>query len=105
MSSTDFVRKRLHSDIALLTDDMEELLKVTKDNAGNGLQALRQGITENLEAGKTKLAREGRLVRIASKRGAKAAVGFAHENPWSAAGIALGSLTILGVLVWNEWAR
>ncbi|MGE5304259.1 MAG: DUF883 family protein [Alphaproteobacteria bacterium] len=105
MSSTEIVRERLHSDIALLTDDLEELLNATGDNSGNGLKALRQSIIGKLESGKNTLAQKGSLVKKTSKRGAKAAVDFAHDNPWSVAGIALGSLTVLGVLLWNELAR
>jgi ElaB/YqjD/DUF883 family membrane-anchored ribosome-binding protein len=105
MSSTDVVRERLHSDIALLTADLEELLKATGDNAGNGLQALRHSIVGKLESGKNTLAQKERMLKETSKQGAKAAVDFARDNPWSAAGIALGSLTVLGVLLWNELAR
>jgi ElaB/YqjD/DUF883 family membrane-anchored ribosome-binding protein len=104
MTSTDVVRERLHSDIALLTNDLEELLKTTGNNTSNGLQAFRRSIIGTLKWGKNTLAHKEKVLKETSKEGAKAAVEFARENPWSTAGIALGSLTVLGALLWHEWA-
>lgn len=101
MSNTEVVCERLNTDIAVLTKDVEELRRAT-NHTGNLAQSLWSSITGTLESGKSRLAREERILREKSKQRAKAAVDFARGNPWSAAGIVMGSLTVLSVLLWNE---
>lgn len=105
MSNAEVVCEKLNSDIALLTKDMEELRTVTGNHAGNPLRSLWPSIIATFESGRSRLARDERELREKSKQGAKAAVDFARGNPWSATGIVMGSLTVLGVLLWNELMR
>ena len=98
MTGTSAVRERLHSDIVLLTQDVDELLRATEAEAPNGLSSSWQRIF-------AALVRKGKTLGITSKRGADAAVEFARDNRWSAGGMAIGAATILGLLVWNEFMK
>jgi ElaB/YqjD/DUF883 family membrane-anchored ribosome-binding protein len=73
------------------------------DQADKGLSSLPQRILQTPESGKNALAQDQRMLKEKSKQAAKAAVNFARDNPWSTAGIVMGTATVLGLLLRSEF--
>jgi len=91
-------RDRLIKDFKAVMDDAEELLKVTANQAGDNIGAVRARAEESLQAARRKLDEvESDLVDRA-KAAAETADELVHENPWQAVGIAAGVGFLLGML-------
>lgn len=92
-------REKLVSDLKVLIDDAEELLKATANQAGEKVASVRQRIEQSLDEGKRSLAEAEDLLLDTSKEAAKAADSYVRENPWNAVGIAAGIGLVLGLLI------
>ena len=95
----DATRDKLVSDIKVLIEDAEELLKATANQAGEKVASVRQRIEQSLNEGKRSLAEsEGRLFDE-SREAARAADAYVRENPWTAVGMAAGIGLVIGLLI------
>ena len=92
-------REKLVSDLKVLIDDAEELLKATANQAGDTVATVRQRIEQSLEEGKRSLAEAEDLLLDKGKEAARTADAYVRENPWNAVGIAAGVGLVLGLLI------
>ena len=92
-------REKLVSDLTVLIDDAEELLKATASHAGEKAAAVRQRIEQSLREGRSSLAEAEDRLLDEGKEAARAADAYARENPWTAVGIAAGIGLVLGLLI------
>ena len=92
-------REKLVSDLKVLIDDAEELLKATANQAGEKVATVRQRIEQSLHEGKQSLAEAEDVLLDSGKEAAKAADIYVRENPWNAVGIAAGIGLVLGLLI------
>src|SRR3954471_18332427 len=90
---------KLVTDLRALISDAEELLKVTANQAGEQVMALRKRIEESVKEGKETLADAEEVFFDTTKDAAEAASAYIQKNPWSAIGIAAGVGLVLGMLI------
>jgi ElaB/YqjD/DUF883 family membrane-anchored ribosome-binding protein len=101
MSRAEIARDRLFANVRTLVEDVEELLKATAEQTGDGMSTLRDRLLQTLESGKTTLAQSRRALQ-SSRRGADAAISYAQDNPRTAVGVALCAGLALGLLLWSK---
>ena len=102
---TGMAKDKLVSDLKVLIDDVEELVKSTADQAGDSLSSLRQRIMQRLEEGKETLAQQQSVFTDMTKQAAKEAVDYAQKNPWGVLGVAVGIGLIIGLMLWSQEQR
>jgi ElaB/YqjD/DUF883 family membrane-anchored ribosome-binding protein len=108
MQTVTTAREKLVSDLKVLIDDVEELVRATADQAGDGLSSLRERVMRRLEEGKETLAQQQKSIWGGrTKQAAKEAAEYAQENPWSAVGVAIGIglAMAIALVLWNEETR
>ena len=87
------------TDLKLVVNDAEELLKITAGQAGEKVAAVREKVQRGLEQAKVKLVElEGKAVEQ-GKAAARATDTYVHDNPWKSVGIAAGVGFLLGLLI------
>lgn len=92
-------RDRLIEDFKAVMNDAEELLKVTANQTGDKIGAVRARAEESLREARRKLGEiEGNLVGR-TKAAAKATDQLVHDNPWYSVGIAATVGVMLGMLI------
>ncbi|HEX5607563.1 MAG TPA: DUF883 family protein, partial [Candidatus Binatia bacterium] len=101
---TEAARERLSDHLKTLVEGVEELLKATAEQSGDGISLLRDRLIESLEQGKRTL-RQGRKILQASRDGAETAISYAHENPWAVFGVALGAGAALAFFLLSKFRR
>jgi len=87
------------SDLKILINDAEELLRATASQAGEQVAAVRRRIEESLKEGKETLADAEDLLYDKTRDVAEAACDYVQKNPWSAVGIAAGIGLVIGLLI------
>jgi ElaB/YqjD/DUF883 family membrane-anchored ribosome-binding protein len=92
-------RDKLVADLKVLIADSEELLRASAGQAGEKIAAARERVQASLATAKVKMADAERAVLEQTKKAAKAADEFVHENPWRAVGIAAAAGVVLGLLI------
>jgi ElaB/YqjD/DUF883 family membrane-anchored ribosome-binding protein len=92
-------KDRIVSDLRVLVNDAEELLKATASQAGEKITVARQRIEQSLVEGKKALADAEKSVLKKSKECAEIADDYVRENPWSAVGVAAAVGLALGLLI------
>ncbi|MGH7769203.1 MAG: DUF883 family protein [Candidatus Binatia bacterium] len=90
---------KLVSDLKVLIDDAEELLRATASQAGEQVAAVRRRIEESLKEGKETLADAEDVFFDKTRDAAEAASDYVQKNPWSAVAIAAGVGLVLGLLI------
>lgn len=97
-TETQTARDQLIEDFKKVIGDAEELLKITANETGGKIGAVRERAEENLREARRKLnALESDLI-IQTKAAAKATDQLVHENPWQAVAIAAGIGLLFGML-------
>lgn len=97
-TETQAARDHLIEDFKKVIGDAEELLKITANEVGGKIGAVRERAEENLREARRKLnALEGDLI-MQTKAAAKATDQLVHENPWQAVAIAAGVGLLFGML-------
>jgi len=97
-TNTQTARDQLVDDFKKVIDDAEELLKVTANETGGKVGAVRERTEENLREARRKLNElEGDLV-IQTRAAARATNELVHENPWQSIAIAGGIGLLIGML-------
>ncbi|HHW62641.1 MAG TPA: DUF883 domain-containing protein [Rhodocyclaceae bacterium] len=100
MSTTAHPSKdKLVGDLKSLISDAEELLKLTADQQGSKLDALRERIGDRMAVAKDRLADAEAAIVDSGKKAVRATDDYVHENPWQSVGVAAGVAFLLGLLV------
>jgi ElaB/YqjD/DUF883 family membrane-anchored ribosome-binding protein len=92
-------KEKVVSDLRVLVNDAEELLKATANQAGETIAVARQKIEQSLIEGKKALADAEQTFVKKSKECAEIADDYVRENPWSAVGVAAALGLALGLLI------
>jgi len=103
-SKTEAAREKLFDHLKTLVEDIEELLKATAEQSGDGISLLRDRLLQSLEQGRQTLL-QGRKILQASRDGAETAISYAQEKPWAGFGVALGVGTALAFFLLNKFRR
>jgi ElaB/YqjD/DUF883 family membrane-anchored ribosome-binding protein len=92
-------RQRLMDDLRAVIADAEELLSLSKDQAGEGAARLRERVQERLIRARSHLAdfQDGAFERV--KAAGVAADDFVHDKPWPSIGLAAGIGLLVGLLI------
>lgn len=92
-------KDKLMSDLRLVIADAEELLRMTADQAGEGVADLRSRVQARMNQAKADLLHLQEAAIAKAKAAGHATDEFVHENPWKSIGIAAGVGLLLGLLV------
>jgi ElaB/YqjD/DUF883 family membrane-anchored ribosome-binding protein len=92
-------KDKLMSDLRVVIADAEELLRMTADQAGEGVADLRSRIQARMNQAKTDLVHLQEAAVAKAKAAGHAADEFVHDNPWKSIGIAAGIGLVVGLLV------
>ena len=92
-------KEKVVSDLRVLVNDAEELLKATANQAGEKIAVARQKIEQSLIEGKKALADAEQTFLNKSRECAEIADDYVRENPWSAVGVAAALGLALGLLI------
>ena len=92
-------RAKLVADLKVVISDLEELLRLTTDQAGQKAAELRARLEARLKQARSELNRvQARAMDRATDAG-NIADDYVHGRPWEAVGIALGLGVALGMLL------
>ena len=91
-------RDQLLEDFKKVIGDAEELLKVTANETGGKIGAVRERAEENLREARRKLNSLENDIVVKTKAAAKATGQLVHENPWQAVAIAGAVGLLFGML-------
>ncbi|TVO53406.1 DUF883 family protein [Denitromonas halophila] len=97
-TETQEARDQLIEDFQKVIDDAEELLKLTANETGGKIVAVRDRAEENLREVRRKLNALEDDVLVKAKAAAKATGQLVQENPWQAVAIAGALGLLLGML-------
>lgn len=92
-------KDKLMSDLRVVIADAEELLRMTADQAGEGVADLRSRIQTRMNQARTDLVHLQEAAVAKAKAAGHAADEFVHDNPWKSIGIAAGIGLVVGLLV------
>ena len=92
-------RDQLVADLKAVVVDAEELLRATKDAAGEKVSAARARAEATIGKARAKLASAEDAAVERAKDAAKSADDYVHEHPWNAVGIAAAAGIVIGVLL------
>ncbi|MBL8474374.1 MAG: DUF883 domain-containing protein [Rhodocyclaceae bacterium] len=96
---TQVSKDKLVADFKIVVSDAEELLRLTANQAGEKVVALRGQMQDHLATAKAKLADAEAALIESTKKVARATDDYVHENPWRSIGIAAGIGLVVGLLV------
>jgi ElaB/YqjD/DUF883 family membrane-anchored ribosome-binding protein len=92
-------KDKLMSDLRVVIADAEELLRLTADQAGEGVAAVRGRVLTRMNQAKADLV-ELQQAAVAKVRAAgQATDDFVHDNPWKSIGMAAGVGLVVGLLI------
>ncbi len=97
-AETQEARDQLIDDFKKVIGDAEELLKVTANETGGKIGAVRERAEANLREARRKLQVMENDLITQTKAAAKATDLLVHENPWQAVAIAAGVGLLFGML-------
>lgn len=92
-------RDQLVADLKAVVADAEELLRATKDAAGEKVSAARARAEATIGKAREKLSNLEDATLDRAKEAAKTADDYVHEHPWNAVGIAAGVGLVIGILI------
>jgi ElaB/YqjD/DUF883 family membrane-anchored ribosome-binding protein len=92
-------REKLVSDVKILVNDTEELVKATAAQAGEKIVELRNRAQVAANNLKPQLVKLEAVVVDKAKATATAAETYVSENPWTAIGVSAGVGLIIGLLI------
>jgi ElaB/YqjD/DUF883 family membrane-anchored ribosome-binding protein len=97
-TETREARDHLIKDFKKVISDTEELLKVTANETGEKIGAVRARAEANLREAHRKLDSLENDIVVKTKAAAKATTDLVHENPWKSVAIAGGIGLLIGML-------
>jgi len=91
-------RARMAGDIRAVIADGEDLLKAAAEVSGEGFAVARGKFAEKLGTARARLEDASHAAVGTAKRGAAAANGYVHGNPWTVIGVAVAAGALIGFL-------
>jgi ElaB/YqjD/DUF883 family membrane-anchored ribosome-binding protein len=91
--------QKLVTDVKVLVADAQDLAKVTANQAGEKIAALRGKIEQTAADLKPRLNEAETALRERSNAAAMSADSYVRAQPWAAVGIAAGVGLIIGLLI------
>ena len=91
--------ERLVTDVKLLVNDTEELVKATATQAGEKIVEMRKRAQDAANNIKPQLIKIEAAVVDKAKTTVTATDAYIHENPWTAIGVSAGIGLVIGLLV------
>jgi ElaB/YqjD/DUF883 family membrane-anchored ribosome-binding protein len=92
-------KEKLIEDLKILAQDVEELLKATAGQTGEGIAAARERAEESLRTARMRWADASDEAAAKARAAAGAAEDYLRDNPWQAVGIAAGVGLLIGLLI------
>lgn len=91
--------EKLVTDVKVLVNDTEELVKATTAQAGEKIMDIRNRTQETVNKLKPQLVKLEAAVVEKAKATATATDAYIHENPWTAIGVSAGIGLVIGLLI------
>ena len=91
-------KDKLMSDLKVVIADAEELLRLTADQAGEGVADVRSRVQARMNQAKTELLHLQDAAVAKVKAVGHATDEFVHANPWKSISVAAGLGLILGLI-------
>src|SRR5258705_10917905 len=101
MNRTEIARQRLSSNLRTLTEDVEELLKATAEQADDGLSSLRGQVRRTLQSIRDRLVQKEDVIKKTRHR-ADVAISLAQARAWANLGILTRLPVTLGFFPWSR---
>jgi ElaB/YqjD/DUF883 family membrane-anchored ribosome-binding protein len=98
-SSITSPKEKLMEDMQLVVVDVEELLRTTANQAGEGAVAARARIQKSLQVVKERLVAAEDAVIERAREAAKVTDQYVHDNPWQAIGVSACMGAVVGMLI------
>jgi len=95
----EMTKDKLLNDLRLVINDAEELLRMTADQAGEGVSEVRGRVQGRLQQTKAELAQLQEAAIAKAKAAGHATDEFVHENPWKSTGVAAALGLLIGLLI------
>lgn len=92
-------KDKLMADLRVVIADAEEILHLTVDQAGEGVNEFRGRMLIKLQQARVELAHLQELALAKVKAAGHAADEYVHDNPWRAIGAAAGIGLVVGLLI------
>jgi ElaB/YqjD/DUF883 family membrane-anchored ribosome-binding protein len=92
-------KEKIVSDLKVVVSDAEEILRETKDVAGDKIGELRERIAIRLRDAKIRIADAEAQLLDRTKAVARATDEYVNANPWQAIGIAAGIGLLFGIII------
>ena len=89
---------KLKKELKAVVADVEELLKITANQAGEKMGEIRSKAAVSLKSAKARLAQEEEVLKIKARSAAKATDEYVRTNPWEAVGLGALAGFVLGIL-------
>ncbi|MDX3904755.1 MAG: DUF883 family protein [Pigmentiphaga sp.] len=102
MNTSNAGKEKLLSDVKVVLNDAEDLLKQAASSTGDRAVELRERALTSLKRAREKLLDVQDSMLERSKAAARATDDFVHDNPWRAIGIAAAVGFLAGLLVNNR---
>ncbi|MBX6318192.1 YqjD family protein [Pigmentiphaga sp.] len=99
MNTSTAGKEKLISDVKVVLNDAEDLLKQAASSTGDRAVELRERALTSLKRAREKLLDVQDSMLERSKAAARATDDFVHDNPWRAIGIAAAVGFLAGLLV------
>ncbi|OVZ59656.1 hypothetical protein CDO44_11010 [Pigmentiphaga sp. NML080357] len=99
MNTSTAGKEKLISDVKVVLNDAEDLLKQAASSTGDRAVELRERALTSLKRAREKLIDVQDSMLERSKAAARATDDFVHDNPWRAIGIAAAVGFLAGLLV------
>lgn len=98
-TETVAAKDKLITDFKAVMADAEELLNATANQAGEKVTAVRGRVQERLRLARGELDHAEAAVVNRTRAAARATDGYAHEHPWTIAGVCAGVGLLIGMLI------
>ena len=99
LRAIDLTKEQLIVDFKDVVSDAEALIKATANQGDKALAIVRGQAEQSIAAAKKILAEADANLLVRTKAAVKATDVYAHENPWQAAGVAVGAGLLIGFLL------
>ena len=96
-------KQKLITDMKVVVDDAEEILRASAGIAGEKMANLRERIGERLVDAKIRLAEAEDEIINKTRAAARATDEYVHDNPWQAVGVAACIGVLVGLIVGRRY--
>ena len=96
-------KQKLITDMKVVVDDAEEILRASAGIAGEKMANLRERIGERLVDAKIRLAEAEDEIINKTRAAARATDEYVHDNTWQAVGVAAAIGVLVGLIVGRRY--